>query len=392
VLRAKIDMSSGNMNMRDPVMYRILHATHHRTSDDWCIYPMYDYAHGQSDSIEGVTHSLCDLAYEDHRPLYEWFLDELEIFHPRQIEFARLNISYTILSKRFLKRLVEQGYVSGWNDPRMPTLSGMRRRGFTREAIRDFIDRVGVAKNESVIDISLLEHCVRQDLNLRAPRVMGVLDPLKVVIDNYPEDLVEEMEAINNPEDPAMGIRKVPFSRVLYIEREDFQQDPPPKYFRLAPDREVRLRYAYFIRCTGVVLNEKTGEVVEIHCTYDPETRGGDAPDGRRVKATLHWVSAAHAIPVEARLYDRLFTKEDPFDLEEGQDFSVNINPDSLQVIHNAMLEPSLKNARPGEICQFERMGYFCVDPDTTAEKLVFNRTITLRDTWAKIQQSMQSS
>ncbi len=392
VLRAKIDMSSGNMNMRDPVMYRILHATHHRTGDDWCIYPMYDFAHGQSDSIEGVSHSLCDLAYEDHRPLYEWFLDELEIFHPRQIEFARLKLSYTILSKRFLKRLVDEGYVGSWDDPRMPTLSGMRRRGYSPEAIRDFIDRVGVAKNEGVADIALLEHCIRQDLNLRARRVMGVLDPLKVVIDNYPEDLVEEMEAVNNPEDASKGTRKVPFSRILYIERDDFRREPPPKYYRLAPGREVRLRYAYFVRCADVVVDELTGEVLEIHCTYDPETRGGDAPDGRKVKATLHWVSAAHAIPAEARLYDRLFSKEDPSDLDEGEEFIDYINQDSLDIISNAMVEPGLRSAHPGEIVQFERQGYFCVDPDTTDEKLVFNRTVSLRDTWAKIQQSMRAS
>ena len=392
VLRAKIDMSSGNMNMRDPVMYRILHATHHRTGDDWCIYPMYDFAHGQSDSIEGVSHSLCDLAYEDHRPLYEWFLEELDIFRPRQIEFARLKLSYTILSKRFLKRLVDEGYVNSWDDPRMPTLSGMRRRGYTPEAIRDFIDRVGVAKNESVADIALLEHCIRQDLNLRARRVMGVLDPLKVVIDNYPEDLVEEMEAVNNPEDGSQGTRKVPFSRILYIERDDFRREPPPKYYRLAPGREVRLRYAYFVRCTDVVVDEPSGEVVEIHCTYDPETRGGDAPDGRKVKATLHWVSAAHAIPVEARMYDRLFTKEDPSALEEGEDFVDYINQDSLEIVSNAMVEPGLSAARPGEIVQFERQGYFCVDPDTTDKKLVFNRTVSLRDTWAKIQQSMRTN
>jgi glutaminyl-tRNA synthetase len=391
VLRAKIDMSSGNMNMRDPVMYRILHATHHRTGDDWCIYPMYDFAHGQSDSIEGVSHSLCDLAYEDHRPLYEWFLEELDIFRPRQIEFARLKLSYTILSKRFLKRLVDEGYVNSWDDPRMPTLSGMRRRGYTPEAIRDFIDRVGVAKNESVADIALLEHCIRQDLNLRARRVMGVLDPLKVVIDNYPEDLVEEMEAVNNPEDASQGTRKVPFSRILYIERDDFRREPPPKYYRLTPGREVRLRYAYFVRCTDVVVDEQTGEVVEIHCTYDPETRGGDAPDGRKVKATLHWVSADHAIPVEARMYDRLFTKEDPSALEEGEDFVDYINQDSLEIVSNAMVEPGLSAARPGEIVQFERQGYFCVDPDTTDKKLVFNRTVSLRDTWAKIQQSMRT-
>jgi glutaminyl-tRNA synthetase len=391
VLRAKIDMSSGNMNMRDPVMYRILHATHHRTGDDWCIYPMYDFAHGQSDSIEGVSHSLCDLAYEDHRPLYEWFLEELDIFRPRQIEFARLKLSYTILSKRFLKRLVDEGYVNSWDDPRMPTLSGMRRRGYTPEAIRDFIDRVGVAKNESVADIALLEHCIRQDLNLRTRRVMGVLDPLKVVIDNYPEDLVEEMEAVNNPEDASQGTRKVPFSRILYIERDDFRREPPPKYYRLTPGREVRLRYAYFVRCTDVVVDEKSGEVVEIHCTYDPETRGGDAPDGRKVKATLHWVSADHAIPVEARMYDRLFTKEDPSALEQWEDFVDYINQDSLEIVSNAMVEPGLCAARPGEIVQFERQGYFCVDPDTTDKKLVFNRTVSLRDTWAKIQQSMRT-
>jgi glutaminyl-tRNA synthetase len=392
VLRAKIDMASGNMNLRDPVMYRILHATHHRTGDQWCIYPMYDFAHGQSDSIEGITHSLCDLAYEDHRPLYDWFLDELEIYHPRQIEFARLNISYTVLSKRFLKRLVESGKVRGWNDPRMPTLSGMRRRGYTPEAINDFIDRVGVAKNEALVDVSLLEYCVRQDLNQRSPRVMGVLNPLKVVIDNYPEDIVEEMEAVNNPENPAMGSRKVPFSRVLYIEQDDFREDPPPKYHRLAPGREVRLRYAYFIRCTDVVKDAKTGEVTEIHCSYDPATRGGDAPDGRKAKATIHWISAQHALPVEVRLYDRLFNKEDPNDFPEGSDITANLTPDSLEVISGAMVEPSLANARPGDRFQFERLGYFCVDPDSNAEKLVFNRTITLRDTWAKIEKAQQTS
>lgn len=390
VLRAKIDMSSGNLNLRDPVLYRIIHATHHRTGDAWCIYPMYDFAHGQCDSIEGITHSLCDLAYEDHRPLYEWFLDELEIYHPRQIEFARLNINYTILSKRFLKQLVDKGHVSGWDDPRMPTLSGMRRRGYTREAIRDFIERIGVAKNESVVDISLLEYCVRQDLNLRAKRVMGVLKPLKVVIDNYPENMVEELEAINNPEDPSMGTRKIPFSRVFYIEQDDFRENPPPKYYRLSPGQEVRLRYAYFIRCTNVVKDEKTGEVVEIHCTYDPETRGGDAPDGRKVKATIHWLSAAHAIPAEARLYDRLFSKANPTEVDEGQDFMDNLNPNSLEVIPNAWVEPSLANAKPGDIFQFERLGYFCVDRDSTQEKLVFNRTVTLKDTWAKIEKSLQ--
>jgi glutaminyl-tRNA synthetase len=388
VLRAKIDMSSGNMNLRDPVLYRILHASHHRTGDAWCIYPMYDFAHGQSDSIEGITHSLCDLAYEDHRPLYDWFLDELEIYHPRQIEFARLRINFTILSKRYLKQLVDKGYVSGWNDPRMPTLSGMRRRGFTSEAVRDFIERVGVAKNESVADIALLEYCVRQDLNLRTRRVMGVLKPLKVVIDNYPENMVEELEAINNPEDPSMGSRKIPFSHVLYIEQDDFREEPPPKYYRLAPGREVRLRYAYFIRCTDVVKDEKTGEIVEIHCTYDPKTRGGDAPDGRKVKATIHWLSAVHALPIEARLYDRLFSNENPDEFEDGQDFMVNLNPASLEAIPNALVEPSLASAKPGEIFQFERLGYFCLDPDSKGEKLVFNRTVTLRDTWAKIEKS----
>ena len=388
VLRAKIDMSSGNMNLRDPVLYRILHASHHRTGDAWCIYPMYDFAHGQSDSIEGITHSLCDLAYEDHRPLYDWFLDELEIYHPRQIEFARLRINFTILSKRYLKQLVDKGYVSGWNDPRMPTLSGMRRRGFTSEAVRDFIERVGVAKNESVADIALLEYCVRQDLNLRARRVMGVLKPLKVVIDNYPENMVEELEAINNPEDPSMGSRKIPFSRVLYIEQDDFREEPPPKYYRLVPGREVRLRYAYFIRCTDVVKDEKTGEIVEIHCTYDPKTRGGDAPDGRKVKATIHWLSAVHALPIEARLYDRLFSNENPDEFEDGQDFMVNLNPASLEAIPNALVEPSLASAHPGEIFQFERLGYFCMDPDSKGEKLIFNRTVTLRDTWAKIEKS----
>jgi glutaminyl-tRNA synthetase len=392
VLRAKVDMNSGNMNLRDPVLYRILHASHHRTGDAWCIYPMYDFAHGQSDSIEGVTHSLCDLAYEDHRPLYDWFLDELEIYHPRQIEFARLRINYTILSKRYLKQLVDKGLVSGWNDPRMPTLSGMRRRGYPRDAIRDFIDRVGVAKNESVADISLLEYCVRQDLNLRAKRVMGVLKPLKVVIDNFPENMVEELEAINNPEDAGMGSRKIPFSRVLYIEQDDFREAPPPKYYRLAPGREVRLRYAYFIRCTSVVKDEKTGEVVEIHCTYDPETRGGDAPDGRKVKATIHWLSAAHALPIEARLYERLFSNENPDVFEEGQDFMINLNPNSLETIPNALVEPNLASAKPGDIFQFERLGYFCMDPDSTGGKLVFNRTVTLKDTWAKIEKSQQKN
>jgi glutaminyl-tRNA synthetase len=384
VLRAKIDMASGNINLRDPVMYRILHATHHRTGDDWCIYPMYDFAHGQSDSIEGITHSLCSLEYEDHRPLYDWFLDELEIFHPRQIEFARLNLTSTVLSKRRLLRLVKDGHVSGWDDPRMPTLIGLRRRGYTPEAIRDFCERIGVAKSDSIVDIALLEYCIRQDLNKHAPRVMAVLDPLKVVITNYPQDQVEEMEAINNPEDESMGTRKVPFSKTLYIERDDFREDPPPKYFRLAPGREVRLRYAYFIKCEEVVKDE-SGEVVELRCTYDPQTRGGDAPDGRKVKATLHWVSAEHSLPAEVRLYDRLFNKENPEQVEEGQDFTSSLNPDSLKILEKCRIEPSVEDVEPGFRCQFERQGYFCVDTSSNDDKLVFNRTVALKDTWAKI-------
>jgi glutaminyl-tRNA synthetase len=392
VLRAKIDMSSGNMNLRDPVMYRILHTAHHRTGDSWCIYPMYDYAHGQSDSIEGITHSLCSLEYEDHRPLYDWFLDALEIYHPRQIEFARLNLSYTILSKRKLIQLVREDYVSGWDDPRMPTLSGMRRRGYTPESIREFCERIGVAKNDSVVDVALLEHCIRTDLNRRAPRVMGVLRPLRVVIDNYPEGQVEELEAVNNPEDPSAGTRKVPFSQVLYIEQDDFREEPPPKYYRLSPGREVRLRYAYFIKCVGVVKDEKTGEVVEVHCTYDPETRGGDAPDGRKVKATIHWVSAQHAVDAEVRLYDRLFVKENPDDAEDGQDFRSNVNPDSLEILTESKLEPSLAKTAPGTIFQFERQGYFCVDShDSYPDRMVFNRTVALRDSWAKIVGSQKS-
>ena len=386
-LRAKIDMASGNINMRDPVMYRILKAPHHRTGDTWCIYPMYDFAHGQSDSIEGVTHSLCDIAYEAHRPLYEWFLTELEIYQPRQIEFARLNLTYTVLSKRYLKQLVTQGLVNGWDDPRMPTLSGMRRRGYPPEAIRNFIDRVGVAKNESVADISLLEYSVRDELNRTAPRVMGVLNPLKVVIDNYPEGVVEELEAVNNPEDPAAGTRKIPFSRVLYIEQDDFRETPPPKYFRLAPGREVRLRYGYFIKCVDVVKNEG-GEVVELHCIYDPETRGGYAPDGRKVQGTLHWVSADSALNAEIRLYDRLFTRVDPMDVEEGKTFQDYVNPDSMKVITHAKVEPSLAESKPGNQFQFERQGYFCVDLDSRPDALVFNRTVELRDTWAKLDQA----
>lgn len=390
VLRAKIDMSSGNLNMRDPVMYRILHQPHHRTDNKWCIYPMYDFAHGQSDSLEGITHSICTLEFQDHRPLYDWFLEELEIFHPQQIEFARLNISYTLLSKRKLLRLVQEGYVSGWNDPRMPTLSGMRRRGYTPEAIRDFCNRIGVAKNNSIVDIALLEHSVRQDLNQRAPRVMGILDPLKVVLINYPEDHIEEMDAVNNPEDPSMGTRKVPFSRVLYIERDDFREQPPNKYYRLAPGREVRLRYAYFITCMDVIKDEKSKEILELHCTYDPETRGGDAPDGRKVKSTLHWVSAPHAINADVHLYDRLFITPNPNYTEEGKDFISNLNPNSLKILNDCKVETSLKNAKPGDIYQFERQGYFCVDIDSDDTKIKFNRTVALRDTWAKIEKAIQ--
>lgn len=391
-LRAKIDMASGNINMRDPVMYRILHATHHRTGDAWCIYPMYDFAHGQSDSIEGVTHSLCDLAYEDHRPLYNWFLDELEIFHPRQIEFARLNLTYTILSKRFLRQLVAQGHVRGWDDPRMPTLCGLRRRGYTPESIRRFIDQVGVAKNENMIDISLLEFMIRDDLNKRAPRVMGVLEPLKVVITNYPEDQVEQFEAVNNPEDESAGTRLVPFSKVLYIEQEDFREEPPPKYFRLAPGREVRLRYGYIVRCESVVKDPQTGAVLEVHCTYDPDTRGGYAPDGRKVKGTIHWVSARHAMDAEVRLYDRLFNVVDPNKPEEGKTFMDYLTPDSLKVLTGCKLEPSLASAQPGDRFQFERKGYFCVDLDSRPDAPVFNLTVGLRDTWAKIEGEQKSA
>ena len=385
-LRAKIDMASGNINMRDPVMYRVLHAEHHRTGNKWCIYPMYDFAHCISDSIEGITHSVCTLEFEDHRPLYDWFLDELKVYHPQQIEFARLNLSYTVLSKRRLIQLVQEGHVTGWDDPRMPTLSGLRRRGYTPESIRNFCDRIGVAKRDSMVDMALLEHCIREDLNKRALRVMGVLHPLRVVIDNYPEDLVEEMEAVNNPEDAGMGTRKVPFSRVLYIEQEDFREDPPKQFFRLAPGREVRLRYAYFIKCVGVVKDEQTGEVVELRCTYDPATRGGDSPDGRKVKATLHWVSAAHSIKTEVRLYDQLFVKAAPGNEEEGRD----LNPNSLEILKSCRVESSLAGAIPGSRYQFERLGYFCVDPDSSDRALVFNRTVTLRDTWAKIEKAQK--
>jgi glutaminyl-tRNA synthetase len=379
-------MASKNLNLRDPVMYRILHAEHHRTGDKWCIYPMYDYAHGQSDSIERVTHSMCTLEFADHRPLYEWFIRELGIFPSQQIEFDRLGLTYTILSKRKLLQLVRDGHVSGWNDPRMPTLSGIRRRGYTPEAIRNFVTAAGVSRTNGITELEMLEHFVREDLNRRAPRVMAVLRPLKVVLDNYPEGQVEEMEAVNNPEDASAGTRKVPFSKVLYIEQDDFREEPPKGYYRLSPGREVRLRYGYFITCTGVVKNER-GEVVEVHCTYDPATRGGNAPDGRKVKATIHWVSAGHALDAEVRLYDKLFTKPNPNEAEEGQDFTTNLNPNSLEVLRDCKLEPSLAAAAVGSRFQFERLGYFCVDLDSAPGKLVFNRTVALKDTWAKVAQ-----
>jgi glutaminyl-tRNA synthetase len=392
VLRAKIDMAAGNLNMRDPVMYRILHAYHHRTGDDWCIYPMYDFAHGQCDSIETITHSLCSLEFEDHRPLYDWFIDELGIFPSRQIEFARLNLSYTIVSKRKLLQLVNEGLVSGWDDPRMPTLSGMRRRGFPPVAIRRFCDAIGVAKANSLIDIALLEHLVREELNRHASRTMAVLRPLKVVLVNFPEGESAELDAVNNPEDPEAGTRKVPFSRELYIESSDFHEDPPKKYFRLAPGREVRLRWGFFIKCIDVVKNDN-GEITEIHCTYDPETRGGQAPDGRKVRGTIHWVSAADALDAEVRLYNHLFTKPDPEDAEQEAGFKSNLNPDSLEVLTGCKLEPSLGHASPGQPVQFERLGYFCADSeDSTPDYLVFNRTVTLRDTWAKIQKAQAGS
>ena len=392
VLRARIDMASGNLNLRDPVMYRILHASHPRTGDKWCIYPTYDFAHGQSDSIERVTHSICTLEFEDHRPLYDWFLENLGIYRSQQIEFARLNITKTILSKRKLSRLVKEGYVSGWNDPRMPTLSGMRRRGYTPEAIRDFCAKVGVSKKDSIVEAQMLEHSLRQHLNRTSPRVMGVLRPLRVVIENYPREQVEELTAINNPECPEAGVRKVPFSRVLYLEREDFMEDPPRRFFRLAPGREVRLRYAYFITCVGVVKDDE-GRVVELRCTYDPATRGGDAPDGRRVKATLHWVSAAHAVNAQVRLYDSLFTKDNPYEVSTGSDFISNLNPDSLKVLEDCKMEPSLAAAQGGRRVQFERLGYFCVDAeDSSPGRLVFNRTVTLRDAWAKIRKSRKKA
>jgi len=388
-LRAKIDMNSPNMHLRDPIMYRILHQTHPRTGNKWCIYPMYDFAHGQSDFIERITHSLCTLEFEVHRPLYDWFLDNIAEEgqeRPRQIEFARLNLSYTVVSKRKLLELVQEGYVDSWDDPRMPTISAFRRRGYTPESIRLFSDKVGIAKRDNVIDVALLENTIREDLNKRSQRVMGVLNPLKVVITNYPEGEEEELEAVNNPEDESMGVRQVPFSREIYIEKDDFMEEPPKKFFRLAPGREVRLRYAYFITCTDVFKDEN-GEVTEIHCTYDPESKGGKSPDGRKVKGTLHWVSAAHAVPVEVRQYDRLFMSPEPSKIkEDGKDFKSNLNPDSLHIIENAMLEPYIKDARPEDKFQFERKGYFCVDRYwKPGEKMVFNRTVTLKDTWAKI-------
>ena len=385
-LRAKIDMSSPNLMLRDPVMYRILHMDHHRTGGQWCIYPMYDYAHGQSDSIERVTHSLCTLEFDNNRPLYNWFIEQLGIFPSRQYEFDRLNLTYTLLSKRKLLKLVDEGYVSGWDDPRMPTLSGMRRRGFTAEAIRTFCSSVGVSKTNGTTQLQQLEYYVRQDLNKRSIRVMCVQKPLRVIIDNYPDDLVEEMDAINNPEDSTAGTRKVPFSKTLYIEEDDFREDPPKQFYRLAPGREVRLRYAYLITCQSVVKDD-TGKIVELHCTYDPATRGGNTPDGRKVKSTIHWVSAPHALNAEVRIYDTLFNKEDPNDVEEGQDFTANLNPNSLEVMEGCKIEPSLRDAESGGQYQFERLGYYCVDRESVADKLVFNRTIALRDTWAKIEQ-----
>jgi len=392
VLRAKIDMKSPNLNMRDPTLYRILHVSHHRTGNKWCIYPMYDFGHCISDSIEGITHSICTLEFEDHRPLYDWILDELNVdCHPKQIEFARLNLSHTVMSKRKLLELVEKRHVTGWDDPRMPTLAGLRRRGYTPESIRNFCKRIGVAKRDSIIDIALLENSIREDLNKKAPRVMGVLHPLRVVIENYPETQVEEIEAINNPEDPSMGSRKVPFSRVLYVEREDFREDPPKKFYRLAPGREVRLRYAYYITCVSVIKDKKTGEVVELRCTYDPETRGGSAPDGRKVKATLHWVPDAQSLEVEVRLYDNLFLKVNPSEEKDGLDFKAHLNPDSLKTLTSCRVEPSLGAAEPGSRYQFERQGYFCVDyVDSAPGAPVFNRTVSLRDSWAKIEKAQE--
>jgi glutaminyl-tRNA synthetase len=389
-LRAKIDMSSPNLNMRDPVMYRILHSAHHRTGNKWCIYPLYDFAHGQSDSIEKVTHSICTLEFEDHRPLYNWFIEQLGIFPSQQIEFDRLNLTYTLLSKRKLLQLVNEGHVRGWDDPRMPTLSGVRRRGYTPEALRNFCGSIGVSKTNGTIELAMLEHFLREDLNKRALRVMAVLRPLKVVIDNYPEGQVEQMDAINNPEDPSAGTRTVPFSRTLYIEQDDFRENPPKQFYRLSPGREVRLRYGYFVTCTNVV-KDANGEVVEVHCTYDPATRGGNAPDGRKVKSTIHWVSAAHAIEAEVRMYENLFTKEDPNDVEKDKDWTANLNPHSLEILQAAKLEPSLMGATAGARYQFERLGYFCVDPDSRPGSPVFNRTVALKDTWAKLEKRTQS-
>jgi glutaminyl-tRNA synthetase len=390
-LRAKIDMASPNMNLRDPVMYRILHASHHRTGDKWCIYPTYDFTHGQSDSIERITHSICTLEFENNRPLYDWYLDQLGIYHPQQIEFARLNLTYTVMSKRKLLELVKGKYVRGWDDPRMPTLRGLRRRGYTPESIRNFCERIGVSKFPGTIDMSWLEDSVREDLNKRAPRVLAVLRPLPVIVDNYPEGQMEELEAINNPEDASAGTRKLPFSRVLYIERDDFMESPPKKFFRLAPGREVRLRYGYYITCVDVVKDKQTGEVVELHCTYDPHTRGGSSPDGRKVQGTIHWVSAEHALKAEVRLYDHLFAKTDPDDIPEGKDYKTNLNPSSLEVLTSCRVEPSLAKTVAGDRYQFERQGYFCVDPDSSANALVFNRTVPLRDSWAKIEKTTKS-
>ena len=391
VLRAKIHMASPNLNMRDPVLYRVLHAAHHRTGKKWCIYPMYDFTHGQSDSIEGITHSLCTLEFEDHRPLYDWFVNELKIFTPQQIEFARLNLSYTVMSKRKLMELVEGCDVTGWDDPRLPTISGMRRRGYTAESIRNFCERIGVAKRGSMVDMALLEYSIREDMNKRARRVMAVLRPIRVVIDNYPEDETEYLDAENNPEDPGMGSRKLPFSRVLFIERDDFREDPPKKFFRLAPGREVRLKHAYYIKCKGMVKDEKTGELIELHCTYDPKTRGGWSDDGRKVRGTLHWVSAAHSIEAEVRLYDHLFLKPNPSDEKDGSDFKDHLNPNSLETLTSCRVEPTLADAAPGMGLQFLRLGYFCVDSvDSSTNRLVFNRTVTLRDTWAKIEKTQK--
>jgi glutaminyl-tRNA synthetase len=387
-LRAKIDMAHPNLNMRDPVMYRILHAAHPHVGDKWCIYPMYDWAHGQSDSIERITHSICTLEFENHRPLYDWCLDALGVYHPQQIEFARLNLTYTVMSKRRLLELVRQGHVAGWDDPRMPTIRGLRRRGYAPEAVRTFCRVIGVNKTDSVVDIQLLEHCLREHLNRTAPRVMAVLRPLRVVIENYPEGRSEELDAINNPENPSAGTRKVPFSRVLYIEQDDFREEPPKKYYRLAPGREVRFRYAYFITCREAVKDPATGEIVELRCTYDPATRGGDAPDGRKVKSTIHWVSAEHACQAEVRLYDHLFLKPDPDDVPAGEDYRANLNPSSLVVLPQCFVEPGLAGAEAGSRFQFERLGYFCVDPDSTPDRPVFNRTVSLKDTWAKIERA----